>query len=43
MALTTIESGLVGNCSGNLELNNLLYNYVRFGVSGNLCRNIILG
>ncbi|XP_004209566.1 uncharacterized protein LOC101235339 [Hydra vulgaris] len=33
MPLTTIESGLVGCCSVNLEVNGLFYNNVQFGKS----------
>ncbi|XP_065658048.1 uncharacterized protein LOC136082565 [Hydra vulgaris] len=43
MALTKTESGLVGCCSVNLELNGLLYNNVQFGILENLCNDIILG
>ncbi|XP_004207810.1 uncharacterized protein LOC101239223 [Hydra vulgaris] len=43
MALTTMESGLVGCCSVNLEVNGLFYNNIQFGVLENLCSDIILG
>ena len=43
MALTTLESELVGCCTINFSLNNTGYEHVTLGVLKNLCSDVILG
>ena len=43
MALTSIESAIVGHCYVTLDLSGHRYNNIRVDVLKNLCSNIILG
>ena len=43
MALTTLETKLIGHCKVNLTLNDTDYENINLGVLKNLCSDVILG